>query len=216
MDHKEIKKQIPSKLKHVVIFVIMVILYNNINDINIDFKTCNSNDSGCIEQKQSVTMKSIIKQICIALIIAIGIWQLLYIFGSDPSTMFASAGISVAIIGLSFKPLLDEYIQGTHLIFQKRIMLYDKVHVFTKWGRWFPELHEEPVNVIGLYPTFFTFKHQDGRETTMNTGHINGFKITSENIKDIVVKSSAPKDKDELGNDSVQEDANDSLMDLFM
>ena len=176
-----IKQKGPSKLKNVVVLIVLAILYYNISRTEFEYVACNasSNNSECIERKQTMTIKSIIRQAAIAAILGVGVWQLLYLFGSDPSTMFASAGISVAIIGLSFKPLLDEYIQGTHLMMQNRVRLYDEVHIFTKWGNWYPQLHEDAVVIVELSPTFFTLKHKDGSQITLNTAHINGFKSST-------------------------------------
>lgn len=218
---ENLTERVPSKVKHIVYLTIFILLYRQVHLVEFDYN-CNNHSSACIDAKQNITMMSILRQIVLAVIICFGVWQLLYILGSDPSTMFASAGISVAIIGLSFKPLLDEYIQGTHLIFQNRVKLYDKVHIFTKFGRWYPELHDDAVTVINLSPTFLTLRLNDGTTFTLNTTQVNGFKLfeSTEYTKDISHKDSQHvqlhknRDKDNDENHHYQ-DAPDALLELF-
>lgn len=213
---QNIQQKVPSKLKNVVVLIVLAILYYNISRTEFDYDDCNAtNNFKCIEKKQAMTIKSIIQQAAIAAILGIGIWQLLYLFGSDPSTMFASAGISVAIIGLSFKPLLDEYIQGTHMMMQNRVRLYDEVHIFTKWGNWYPELHEDAVVIVELSPTFFTLKHKDGSQFTLNTAHINGFK--SSTTHPMTANDTDDKDKQEKkdSNNARQVENVDVFTELF-
>jgi small-conductance mechanosensitive channel len=216
---QNIQQKVPSKLKNVVVLIVLAILYYNISRTEFDYGDCNVKvlkNSTCIEKKQAMTIKSIIQQAAIAAILGVGVWQLLYLFGSDPSTMFASAGISVAIIGLSFKPLLDEYIQGTHLMMQNRVRLYDEVHIFTKWGNWYPQLHEDAVVIVELSPTFFTLKHKDGSQFTLNTAHINGFKSsTSPNTMPAKDTKDTDKQEKENSNNARQVGNVDVFTELF-
>lgn len=218
---ENVTERVPSKLKHIVYLIILILLYRQVHLVDFDYN-CNDQSSSCIEKKQNITLMSILRQIVLAVIICFGVWQLFYILGSNPSTMFASAGISVAILGLSFKPLLDEYIQGTHLIFQNRVKLYDKVHIFTKFGRWYPELHEDAVTVVNFSPTFLTLRLNDGTTFTLNTTQVNGFKLleSTEYAKDMSEKSSKHtelhKNKDNDTDDNhYRHNTPDPILELF-
>jgi hypothetical protein len=173
-----IKKEIMmNKIKQVTILVVIFLIYKNIETHAIEIPTCDTDSKECISKKQSVTTSIMTKQISMTIIIGFGIWHSFSMIGVNPSALLTSAGISVAIIGLALKPILDEYIQGSVLIFQKRVKLADNVYILTRWGRWFPDKEQGPVKVVDLTPSFFTFQYQDGSKFTMNTTQINGFRI---------------------------------------
>jgi hypothetical protein len=176
----KIDQKITNAIRQLLILYALYIVYIKTHEFTIKIPTCQTDSRACADKKQAMTSRIIIKQILIATVVALGVWNTLSLIGVNPSTLIASTGISIAIIGLSIKPVLDEYIQGSVLIFQKRVTLGDDVHILTRFGRWIPEINEGPVKVIDLTPSFFTFRSNSGAAFTMNTTQISGFKIINQ------------------------------------
>lgn len=128
----------------------------------------------CNTWKQKLTTEIILIDLIRTIaFVGIGI-SLLSLLQVDTSGVMASAGISLAIIGLSIKPVADEFVYGTSFILQGRVKLWDTVHIFTKFGRWIPELSEQGVVVISISPLSFTFQYENGSRFNLNSSHING------------------------------------------
>ena len=159
----------------VVLFIIFYIIYTRIDKVDLSDPCTTREDRSCNEKKRKITLKNLLIIFSKAIILVCVVWTLLRFMKINTTVLFSSLGISLAVIGLSIQTILEEYMYGITYMSQNRPEMWDTIHVYSKWGKWIPDIHKPGMKVVGINPMFFTFQFEDGKIMTLNCAQVSGF-----------------------------------------
>ena len=92
----------------------------------------------------------------LALVVSLG----LTVTGINAAALLGGAGFATGALLLSAKGLVEDLISGLMLVVDERLVLYDRVRVFTGTV-WMPEEKGEYMTLTGVTPLHLEFSHRD-------------------------------------------------------
>lgn len=120
---------IDKTIKLVILIVVMIICYILINYIAKKTIEINQKRSGIQGIKRAETLSKLTKSVVRYVSIPIFIIFALPIFGVEPASVFASAGLIGVIVGFAFQDLLKDIVAGFFIIFERTYEVDDYVKI---------------------------------------------------------------------------------------
>ncbi|MEA4820609.1 MAG: mechanosensitive ion channel family protein [Erysipelotrichales bacterium] len=120
---------IDKTIKLVILIVVMIICYILINYIAKKTIEINQKRRGIQGIKRAETLSKLTKSLVRYVSIPIFIIFALPIFGVEPASVFASAGLIGVIVGFAFQDLLKDIVAGFFIIFERTYEVDDYVKI---------------------------------------------------------------------------------------
>lgn len=120
---------IDKTIKLVILIVVMIICYILINYIAKKTIEINQKRRGIQGIKRAETLSKLTKSVVRYVSIPIFIIFALPIFGVEPASVFASAGLIGVIVGFAFQDLLKDIVAGFFIIFERTYEVDDYVKI---------------------------------------------------------------------------------------
>ena len=120
---------IDKTIKLVILILVMIICYILINYIAKKTIEINQKRRGIQGIKRAETLSKLTKSVVRYVSIPIFIIFALPIFGVEPASVFASAGLIGVIVGFAFQDLLKDIVAGFFIIFERTYEVDDYVKI---------------------------------------------------------------------------------------
>lgn len=120
---------IDKTIKLVILIVVMIMCYILINYIAKKTIEINQKRRGIQGIKRAETLSKLTKSVVRYVSIPIFIIFALPIFGVEPASVFASAGLIGVIVGFAFQDLLKDIVAGFFIIFERTYEVDDYVKI---------------------------------------------------------------------------------------